>query len=219
VKKTTEKDKSDSLVLEKIEKEVKKKLQLKNSWKRIPRRSYMRFYKMLCHKIFPTVRWKKENNPSSDLGVDEFGRDVFTGMEIYVGILKKRGIKIHAVIVQGSRSKGKFTPKSDIDVTIIANNLHRKVNTPVIKRILGLAEWFRLSDYPLFMGVEPSGCSSPEDFLTEMENLKVHALDALYYGMVVYDDGFWLKALGRFKQIEAEKGLQRLPMRKLLFPV
>lgn len=179
----------------------------------------MRIYKIVCHNIFPRTTWKNKSDSSLDLGVDEFGRDILAGMNIYVEILKKRGIKVHTVIVQGSRSKGKYTQESDTDVTIIADNLPKKVNIPVLRRLFGLVQWFWLSDFPLFMDVEPSGCSSPQEFLKELENLDIHALDAMYYGKIVYDDGFWVKATEKFKQVEKENNLQSLPMKKLLSQV
>ena len=64
-----------------------------------------------------------------------------------------------------------------------------------------------LNDAPLFMGIQPSACCSREEFLLWLKGLRISALDALYYGKVVYDDGFWNKALHEFKKIKKKYGL------------
>jgi len=180
----------------------------------------MRIYKVLCYTLFPKQNWNTESRERAfNLGVDEFGRDIAKGMPKYVDILKKRGFKVHTVLVLGSRVKGHWKPESDIDVTVIAEGLPKDVNISVIRRLLGLARWFMLSDVPLFMGVEPSGCCSREEFLQKLENFDVHALDAVYYGKVIYDDGFWQQVQKKFREMEEKYDLRNTPLKQKLFVI
>lgn len=175
----------------------------------------MRCYRIFCHFIFTKPNWTS-NTQTFKFGADEFGRDVEKGLLKYVAILKARGIKLHAVLVLGSRVKSRSQPKSDIDVTVIASNLPKEINILGLGRLFGLRRWFLLSDIPLFMGIETSNCCSREEFLHKLEEFDIHTLDALYYGKIIYHDGFWEQIQRVFRGIEEKYDLKKLNLKSRL---
>ena len=112
--------------------------------------------------------------------------------------------------------KGSWKPTSDVDVTIISSNLPAQKDGFSIKKLIGIGSDSVLSDRPLSLGIEPSGCCSRSEFLKRIENLNVEALDALYYGLVIYDDGFWKEAKLKLKELETTYQLNESEMRKKL---
>ena len=76
-----------------------------------------------------------------------------------------------------------------------------------------------MSDRPLYLGIEPSGCCSKEEFLERLRSFDIQALDAIFYGRVIYDDGFWDVAKAQYTEIECKYGLDPLYLKKLLFPL
>lgn len=191
----------------------------KYGWKRTPHKALMRLSTFLSYALFSRKKWDF-GEPNVDLGIDEFGRSVFEGMKLYVNILNKRGIKLNTVLVQGSRVKGKWKPTSDIDVTIISEDFPRKKGYPqFFNKLHYLKTLFRLTDIPLGMGVEPSFCCTKKDFMAMLEDFDVHALDAIYYGKIIYDDGFWKDVKNKFKQIEIKYELDKTDLKKMLFVV
>jgi len=128
-----------------------------------------------------------------NLGVDEFGDDVLKIVIDYIKALKKRGLKIRSIVVFGSRARGDYRPWSDVDVLVIAENL------PKAKRweVLWIGE------------VEPRGYT-PKEFFEALWKLDMTALDACHEGKVIFDDGFWKKALEEFKRVKKKYMLRRL---------
>jgi predicted nucleotidyltransferase len=120
------------------------------------------------------------------------------------------------VIVLGSRVKDSWTPRSDVDVTIIADRLPRDGKNFFTKRILGFRRNFLLSDRPLYLGVEPSGCCSRKEFLERLNRFDIQALDAVLYGKIIYDDGFWSMVEARYATIEKRYQIECLPLKEML---
>jgi len=206
-------------ILENVKNQLRKTTAQKFGWKKKTKKPLLRAWKIFCFKSFG----KKENimriGRTSRFGLDEFGRDVEKGLKEYVNLLKERGLNLNTVILLGSRVKSKCKPDSDIDITVIASNLPKEGNYHIpFGAIFGFRRWLYLSDRPLFLGVEPGGCCSKEEFMLRLENFDVLALDALYYGTVIYDDGFWIEARRRFKEIETKYGLRGTKLKQLLHP-
>jgi predicted nucleotidyltransferase len=190
----------------------------KFGWKRGPHRAYMRIYKIISHILVGRKKWKSLTN--QDFGVDEFGRSINYGVLQYVEILKSRGLRLNTVLVMGSRAKGRWKPSSDVDLTIIAENLPKIKNyPPPLNRIVMLKRWFLLSDIPLFMDVEPSQCSNKDVFLQKLNSFDIHALDAIYYGKPIYDDGFWNATKTMYEKTEKELDLQNTDLKEKLYPL
>lgn len=184
---------------------------MKRSWRKKCKTAVKRLYRRVCYFLFGIHAENiRKGSPTSALGTDEFGRDVESGLLKYVNLLKKRGILVHTVLVLGSRAKGHWKPESDVDVTVIATNL------PCERNLLRLRRWFVLSDRPIYMGIEPSGCCTKEEFLLKLKNFDLQALDAMYYGKIIYDDGFWSEAKRIFEKIEEKYNLQETNLNKML---
>lgn len=203
-------------VLEKVEKQLQNRIISKHGWRKKIESRYTSFFRIILYVLFGRHRaiTRTENNRQNlDLGVDVFGRDIAEGMLKYVELIKKRGLRMHTVLVMGSRAKGKCRPESDVDVAIIASNL------PEEKGFLGLKKSLLLSDRPIYIGVEPSFCCTKKEFLQRLENFDLAALDAIYYGKVVYDDGFWVEAKRKFNEIERKLELPKTNLRQKLFVI
>lgn len=199
-------------ILARIEKQLQNRIPMKYGWRKKVKSTFWKAYTAVCYEVYGRPNWNrgtKKQNP--DLGVDQFGRDVAEGMRTYVKLLKKRGFQIHTVAVLGSRVKGRWKPESDVDVTIIVSNV------PKEKGFLGLKRWLLLSDRHICMGIEPSGCCSRREFFHLLENFDLMAVDALYYGKVIYDDGFWVEVKRRFREMESKYELQKLSIKEMLF--
>lgn len=193
---------------------------MKYCWKRIPHKIIMKIHKDVCNRFGKGEIGLGEQ--TSELGVDESGRDVRNGVVYYVEILKKRGVKVHTVLVLGSRAKGRSKPDSDVDVLIVASDLPGRtipIFPSLAQKILGIRRWFLLSDWPICMGIEPSGCCSKEEFLQRLEDFELEALDAMYYGKIVCDDGFWLEANKKFKEIEEKYEFDKKQLKRMLLPL
>lgn len=159
--------------------------------------------------------------PSLDLGKDENGRDVAYCLQYYVALLRKRKVKIHTLIVLGSRAKGRARPTSDVDVTIIASDLPGKSTsefTNLPQKIMNIKRQMLLSDLPLLIGVQQSSCCSKVEFTQWLEEFRVIALDAVYYGKIIYDDGFWKKVKHTFAEMDNKYNLSDTEIPQLLFP-
>ena len=200
-----------TMIINKVEEQIR----LRRERRKGPhlKKRLFRFYTIICYKLFG---WRYQKNmkackDTSNLGVDEFGRDLDKGMEEYVATLKRRGLKVHTVLVLGSRAKRHWKPKSDLDVMVIASNVPRKGR-------FGLKRWWALSDRPIYIGVEASGCNMRE-FLNLLKNFNLWALDAIYYGKVVYDDGFWSVAKKTFQKLEKTYQLQKAPLKQMLLEI
>ena len=202
-----------------IKEAVEKKLAMKKSIRKKLKRRLEEVLQKIQLILFPLSKKIKQYDGKSRFGCDKFGRDVEDGLDKYIRILKSRNLCIHTVVVLGSRAKGSWNSNSDVDVTIIASNLPNGGRNPITKRLYSLRRKLILSDRPLNLGIEPSGCCSREEFLKKLRSLDLQALDAVIYGQVIYDDGFWNIVRSEYEKIKRKFGLDNLPLKKLLFPV
>ena len=204
-------------ILWRIEAQIKRKIAMKKGHRKRLKVILERMLLKVLRRIFSLSNIEiKRYLGNSSLGCDELGRDVEDGMHQYIKLLKNRKLQIHTVIVLGSRAKGTWTPQSDVDVTIIASNLPKKGRNLLVKRLFGLRKKLILSDRPLYLGIEPSGCCSKAEFLERLERFDIQVLDAVFYGRIIYDDGFWLTLKTKYKKMEKKYGLEQIPLKKML---
>ncbi|MGD0028168.1 MAG: polysaccharide deacetylase family protein [Candidatus Bathyarchaeia archaeon] len=215
---------SQSQILEGVRKQVELRLSQKYNVKRVMSQAISRIA-VKIETPFSIISGPKHivsspTNVSLDLGKDERGRDIASCLQTYVALLQKRGVKLHTLIVLGSRAKGRGQPQSDVDVTIIASNLPGKSTsefTNFAQKIMNLRRELLLSDFPLLFGVQQSSCCSKTEFIQWLKEFRVIALDAVYYGKVIYDDGFWKEVRRTFEKIDKEYHLNRTELPKLLY--
>ena len=207
-------------ILLQIEERVKNKVAVKKGYRKKLKKNFERLLRKILSTIFSSssIEVKKFNGDSS-FGCDEYGRDIEDGLKKYINILKNRGIVLHTVILLGSRAKGLWTSRSDIDVTIIASNLPKEGKSFFSRRLLNLKRSIILSDRPLYLGIEPSGCCSKEEFLERLRSFDIQALDAIFYGRIIYDDGFWSQVMETFNRMDNECQLPKDKLKKLLRPL
>jgi len=207
----------NQLILRHIENQIRRKLKMKRGYRKRAKVILEKTLRWFSRKtVFPSDMKVQQYVGDSLFGCDELGRDVEDGLQKYVSLLRTRGVRMHTVIVLGSRAKETWKPESDIDVTIVADDLPKEGRNFLTRRLLDLRRRIILSDRPIRMGIEPSGCCSREEFLKRMEQFDVQALDAVLYGQVIYDDGFWQTAKVNFKELAKKHGLEELALRRLL---
>jgi predicted nucleotidyltransferase len=199
-----------------VRKQVAKKMAVKKGYRKKVKVILDRGLRMISRAVLSNDVKIKPCPLDSSMGCDELGRDVEDGIRKYIEILKSRGIDIETVIALGSRVKGSWKPESDVDVTIIANNLPNEGKNAISRRIHDLKIKVSLSDRPICMGIEPSGCCSPRQFLEKLEHFDIQELDAVLYGKVIYDTGFWRTALDRYKAIEKKYHLSATILKTML---
>jgi predicted nucleotidyltransferase len=207
-------------ILLQIEERVKNKVAVKKGYRKKLKKNFERLLRKILSTIFSSSSIEvKRFNGDSSFGCDEYGRDIEDGLKKYINILKNRGIALHTVILLGSRAKGLWTSRSDVDVTIIASNLPKEGENLLSKRLTNLRRRLILCDRPLYLGIEPSGCCSKEEFLERLRSFDIQALDAIFYGRIIYDDGFWDIAKAQYTEIECKYRLDPLYLKKILFPL
>lgn len=156
---------------------------------------------------------------ASRLGCDKHGRDIESGLSEYAKLLRIRDSGFHTILVLGSRVKGTWLPRSDVDVTIISDNVTRKNLDPVSRRLYDSQVSYRYSDRPLNLGIAVSCYYTKSEFIKSIEHFDFQALDALFYGKVVYDDGFWPVAMEKYSELERRYGLNRDLLKRILIYV
>jgi predicted nucleotidyltransferase len=212
-------DRELAAISENVQRQIQERLALKKGVRKKCEIILGGLKKQFCYRIYANSDLRvKRYEGSSIFGADRFGRDVANGILKYIEILKNRGLIVHTAIVLGSRAKGSWKLNSDIDITIIADNLPKNEARFLSK----LSELWRhdiLSDAPLYMGIEPSGCCSRDEFLKRLKEFNIQALDAIFYGQVVYDDGFWPEVKREFHQMETEYNLSQLNLKQRLLKV
>lgn len=215
---------NETQIVNKVRKEVRLRLSQKYSVKRTISGVLTNAIKKI-EKPFVVVSGLKRVGVSSnaltlDLGKDGYGRDVASGLQYYITLLRRRNVKIHTIIVLGSRAKGRARPKSDVDVTIIASDLPGKSIaefTNFAQKIMNIKRYVLLSDFPLLIGVQLSHCCSKLEFMQWLTEFRVIALDAVYYGKIIYDDGFWKRVRRAFAEMDDKYSLSDTDIPKLLF--
>lgn len=203
-----------------IQRKVENNVLMKKKVRKKIKKQLERAIRSVLIKIFSSSSMKvKRYDGTSHFGCDLYGRDVEDGLLKYIRVLMSRNVNVHTVIVLGSRAKGRWTPESDVDVTIIASNLPPEGKNIISKRFFDMVKRVILSDRPLYLGVEPSGCCSKDEFLRRLKNFDTQVLDAIYYGKVIYDDGFWKTVKDEYDRIKMVYELDDSLMKKLLFPL
>lgn len=211
---------SNEEIMARVKRQVARKMAMKRGYRKKFKQVIERQLRKILYQVFsPKNAVAPCLQDSSIFGCDEFGRDVEQGLQQYVAILKSRGLKVHTVIVQGSRTKSSWKPESDVDVTIVANNLPKEGHNFLSFRLRDLRRRMLLSDRPLFLGIEPSGCCSCEEYLKRLERFDLQILDAILYGRVVFDDGFWSQAKLKYKELVKRNRLETAQLRELISPV
>ena len=104
-----------------------------------------------------------------------------------------------AIILYGSLARGDYKKGSDIDIIVIADNLPPKF-TDRIEFLLSFS-----AGGP----IEPRGYT-PEEFLKMIEEAYGAILDAIAYGIVLYDRDFIKKAKELFRKTVRTLELKRL---------
>jgi hypothetical protein len=137
-----------------------------------------------------------------NFGIDEEGKDITQDVYRFVDEVLRSGLGVRSVVVTGSRAGGDYRPWSDLDLVLVAEGLppgHRQ-------RSLLLRS--------LYLGPSCGGMDvrpyTPDEFLESIWDIDVAAWDSLYYGKVLYDDGFWRLAKREFKRLRAEWRLRKL---------
>ena len=208
-----------SAISHKIERQVQKRLAMKRGVRKKCEVFLGRFKKQICYRILvdSKIRIKKYEG-STPFGADEFGRDVADGISKYIELLKNRGLVVHTVIVLGSRVKGSWKLSSDIDITVISDNLPKRRESSLSK-LFGVIGHDIVSDTPLCLGIEPSGCCSRKEFLRRLKEFDIQVLDAIFYGQIVYDTGFWSEVKREFQKLEREYDLSQLNLKQKLLKI
>jgi len=194
-----------------INKQLESRLKLKRKWnaQKLGVLSLCRrLHKWLGYIIFGLRAMNKcDPQINLDLGVDEFGRDIGSGLKLYLDLLAKRGVQVHSLIVLGSRAKKRERPWSDTDVLLITESVQELRSNQKL-----------VSDTPLFLGIEAE-CYSRQEIVYMMGGFNLTFLDAVYWGVVVYDDGFWFEILRQFQKIESKYRLPHSAIKRKLFPI
>jgi predicted nucleotidyltransferase len=195
---------------------MKRKMALKTGYRKKAKTILERFSRRIGCRLLSADVKVRPYDANSSMGTDILGRDVEDGVRKYVEILKRRGVEVQTVIALGSRVKGSWKPESDVDVTVIANNLPNQGKNAISRRIRDLKIRLLLSDRPICMGIEPSGCCSPQQFLERLERFQIQELDAVLYGKVVYDVGFWRTVMDRYRRLEKKYRLDAMDLKIVL---
>ncbi|MEX0569274.1 MAG: nucleotidyltransferase domain-containing protein [Candidatus Njordarchaeota archaeon] len=119
------------------------------------------------------------------LGLLHDGKKAKTILDKYITKLRKHGIKIHSIIVIGSRAYGYHTTSSDIDIVVIIED-YNKIRE-AIKLSLGTGY------------IEPR-IYAKEDIETLLECYDAVLLEALEFGAIYYDDGTWTKLRKKYSK-------------------
>jgi len=210
-------DKIQEEILWRIETQIKRKIAMKQGYRKKLKKILEMTLRKVSYKIFSSSDIEiGEYRENSSLGCDEFGRDVGSGLHKYAELLKRRGLKIDTILVLGSRVKGTWVPESDVDVTIISSILPKKGRNLISKRLYDLRVRFLFSDRPLCLGIVPSACFTRDEFLKSLEQFDIQALDAIFYGQVIYDDGFWQMVKEKYNDFERKHRLDRIMLKEKL---
>lgn len=206
--KNTLDDENIQKILSSIDEQVAKHLKMKKGIRKKVKKIVEKIRKIILHKIyFKYADLIKKYNYESNYGCDIFGRDVEDGLNKYIKSLNLDKLKINTLIVLGSRVKNRWTPESDIDLTLIADNLPKKGKNAISRRLYYSKISRIFSDKLFHLGAEISLCYSKKEFIEKLHNFDIHALDAVSYGKVIYDDGFWITIEKEYAQLVEKYGL------------
>ncbi len=203
-------------IMWRVEAQIERQVAMKGGLRKWLKDTFKGANREILYRIDASSDKAPEYQMTSRFGCDKHGRDIESGLKEYVRLLRTRDSKLHTVLVLGSRVKGTWLPGSDVDVTIISDSLSSKNLDPISQRLYELKVHFRYSDRPLNLGIVASCYYSRNEFIRSIEKFDFQALDALFYGKVIYDDGFWPVAMDRYKELERRYGLTRDSLKKIV---
>jgi thymidylate kinase len=193
-----------------IENQVQNRLQARARWKKWKKGPVTRF-RLFFGRV---TREISRRRAVFDLSAINPNADLNAALQSYVKLLQSRGLRVHTVVVVGSRAKNRWHSKSDVDTMVVASGLSQ-----VFAKSLSLySRSFVLSDRPLCMGVQAYGYTRAE-FLEGLENLSLPCLDAVYWGKVFFDDGFWNEVTAMSRDIESQYGIRPSTIRRMLISI
>jgi hypothetical protein len=102
-----------------------------------------------------------------------------------------RTLKPKAVIIYGSAAKGSYGAGSDIDILVISENLPKNF----LERLKTLYE-IDTTNAP----IQPIAYT-PQEFERMLNKKHLTALEALEYGLIVYDDGYIQEVVKKFNEM------------------
>jgi len=203
-------------ILWRVEAQVKRQITMKNGLGKRVKDTFNGVIREILYAIDASASKVPRYRMASRFGCDRHGRDVETGLDEYVKLLRTRDSKLHTVLVLGSRVKGAWIPRSDVDVTIVSDSLSSKSLSAISQRLYDLKVQIQYSDRPLNLGIVASSYYSKSEFIRSIERFDFQALDALFYGKIIYDDGFWQVAMERYKELERKYGFDRDRLKKMV---
>lgn len=125
------------------------------------------------------------------MGEEEAGR-VRRALSEFTSRLLGKGLRVNSVILIGSRARGDWLKESDVDILVISDDftgLKFYEREELISK-----EW----DYLLPLEPWCYTRSEMEEAITSRPRIDV--IDALEYGVVVYDDGFWDEVRKKYRE-------------------
>ncbi|MEQ9715798.1 MAG: nucleotidyltransferase domain-containing protein [Candidatus Asgardarchaeum sp.] len=111
----------------------------------------------------------------SKFGVIWNGRYAEEILEDFLKDLKSREVKLRAVVVIGSRARGAWSLSSDLDLVIIIED-EQDLKKVLLAKNIGI--------------IDPKPYTV-EDLWKALRDVDTTIVEALEYGIVVYDDGVW----------------------------
>ncbi|MEM2146943.1 MAG: nucleotidyltransferase domain-containing protein [Candidatus Jordarchaeaceae archaeon] len=117
-------------------------------------------------------------------------------MKSYIREITKK-LRVHCIILWGSRARGDYKPYSDYDIIVIADFKEK-----FLERLNTLMELA-----PSQPNIEVLGYTA-EEFETMFQQGNVTALDAIYEGIPLYGEEYFEKYAKRLKEL-FERGLER----------
>ena len=108
-------------------------------------------------------------------------------------IFEEKGDKIQSIVLFGSVARGEYTIYSDIDLLVIVSEEHSSFKDR-------LYEYSKYSD-----GWVEALVYTTREVDEMFRNFNPIILDALYYGLVIYDKGFWKTLTKDFKNLLNKK--------------
>ncbi len=112
------------------------------------------------------------------------------------GVIKR--FKPLCIILYGSRAKGTFTDKSDVDIIVISNNF----NQDFLLRIRSL-----IDANATMLPIEPLGYTEAE-FNSMLESCRLTALDAVKEGIALFGRDYFDRLRVKLNELE-KKGIYK----------
>ncbi|MEM2122171.1 MAG: nucleotidyltransferase domain-containing protein [Candidatus Bathyarchaeia archaeon] len=125
-----------------------------------------------------------------------------SNLERFIGDLAG-DLKPLTVILHGSLAKGGFVDKfSDMDIIVISPKLREvEAGERYIRLLEASQKHFLKADLAAY---------TPQEFLQMIKGLNPFALDAVFYGILLYDeDGFWKLAIEEFEKCRDKYDLRK----------